>query len=77
MVLRCLGIYRRGLRDVELVLAAMIGMRSRLSDGLYQCTYGNLCAAFVVRGGKFIDCAPVLRMKLPWWQSRAQLIRRL
>ena len=33
-------------------------------DGLYQVTYGTLCAGFVVYGGYVRQCAPVLRRRI-------------
>ena len=44
-------------------------------DGLYQVTTNYLCAGFVVANGKVIACAPILRKKLEYWFTIAQLIK--
>ena len=38
--------------------------RTMLPDGLYQVTKFEVCAGFVIAGGKLTACAPVLRNKL-------------
>jgi hypothetical protein len=45
-----------------------------VQDGLYQVTTRYLCAGFVVKGGKVVDCAPILRRKLGYWVKIAQRI---
>lgn len=50
---------------------------SRIDDGLYQVTYGTLCAAYVVRDGIVVECAPILYKKLSWWITKGRRIRRL
>jgi hypothetical protein len=42
-----------------------------LPDGLYQVTTSYLCAGFVVRDGKVVDCAPILRKRLSYWLTLA------
>lgn len=32
-----------------------------MKDGLYQVTYRNICAGFVIKNGEIIDCAPILK----------------
>jgi len=43
----------------------------RLRDGLYRVTTGYLCAGFVVRAGRVVMCAPILRKRLKWWMTQA------
>lgn len=38
-----------------------------MSDGLYRVTTKYLCAGFVVKNGKIIECAPILQKKLNYW----------
>lgn len=40
-----------------------------LIDGVYQVTTNYLCAGFVVRDGRIVDCAPILRKRLPYWTT--------
>lgn len=40
-------------------------------NGLYRVTTSYLCAGFVVEGGRVVMCAPVLRKRLPYWQTVA------
>ncbi len=35
-----------------------------MRDGLYQVMWRGVCAGFVVRGGKVVQCAPILRRRL-------------
>lgn len=46
-------------------------MTCGLRDGLYRVTTGYLCAGFVVRDGRVVMCAPILRRKLEWWTLQA------
>jgi len=45
-----------------------------LGDGLYRVTTSYLCAGFVVRSGRVVECAPILRRKLTYWQTIARRI---
>ena len=45
-----------------------------MKDGLYQVTYQNICAGFVVAEGKVSACAPLLRRNFSYWKTKAQLI---
>lgn len=45
-----------------------------LPDGLYDVTTPYLCAAFVVRGGVVVQCAPILRRRLRYWLTVARRI---
>ena len=47
-----------------------------MTDGLYQVTVYNICAGFVVKEGKVIMCAPVLRKKLAHWLTIASAARK-
>lgn len=40
-------------------------------DGLYQVTTKYLCAGYVIRGGKLVACAPILRAKFNYWKTIA------
>jgi len=43
-------------------------------DGLYRVTTSYLCAGFVVEHGAVTLCAPILRKRLPYWMTVAQLV---
>lgn len=45
-----------------------------LRDGVYRVRTRYLCAGFIVRGGKVVDCAPILRKKLEYWITVATWI---
>lgn len=45
-----------------------------MKDGLYQVTYKGICAGFVVKDGKIVQCAPILRKRISFWISKAKLI---
>lgn len=45
-----------------------------LPDGLYQVTTSYLCAGFVIQAGQVTRCAPILRRRLSWWQTRARWV---
>ena len=42
-----------------------------LPDGLYRVDFNNVCAGFVIAGGKLKQCAPILRKKFSWWATKA------
>ena len=46
----------------------------RLYEGLYQVTYKNICAGFVVKNGKITECAPVLKKKIDYWVTIAKRV---
>jgi hypothetical protein len=46
-----------------------------VADGLYQVTTPYLCAGFVVRDGRVVECAPILRRKIAYWIRQAERIR--
>jgi hypothetical protein len=46
----------------------------RMADGLYRVVTSYLCAGFVVEGGKVTNCAPILRKRLAYWQTVANLV---
>ena len=41
-----------------------------MRDGIYQVTRYQICAGFIVRGGRIVACAPILRKRLGWWASQ-------
>lgn len=43
-----------------------------LADGLYRVVTNDLCAGFVVRNDRVVDCAPILRTRLDHWWTVAQ-----
>lgn len=43
-------------------------------DGLYQVTTPRFCAGFVVRDGRVISCAPILRRRLNYWWTKAERV---
>lgn len=45
-----------------------------MSDGLYRVVTRYLCAGFVVRGGRVVDCAPILRKRITYWQTVAKRV---
>jgi hypothetical protein len=45
-----------------------------MKDGLYRVTTPYLCAGFVVRDGRVVACAPILRRKLAYWQTVARWV---
>lgn len=42
-----------------------------MKDGLYQVTTSYLCAGFVVKDGKVVRCAPILKRKIEYWKTVA------
>ena len=47
-----------------------------MEDGLYQVTTPYLCAGFVVKHGKVVLCAPILKSKISYWMTQAVLLSR-
>jgi hypothetical protein len=45
-----------------------------MPDGLYRVVTSYLCAGFVVRGGRVVLCAPVLRKRLGYWRTVARRV---
>lgn len=45
-----------------------------MKDGLYRVETPYLCAGFVMRGGKVIECAPILRRRISYWMRQATWI---
>lgn len=45
-----------------------------MRDGLYRVTARYLCAGFVVRRGRVVRCAPILRRKIDYWMTIARRI---
>lgn len=50
------------------------GRRRHPEDGLYRVQHKNITAGFEIRGGKVVDCAPILRKKLQFWRGIAEKI---
>lgn len=50
-------------------------MSTELPDGLYAVLHDRhgICAGVVVRGGRVLDCAPILRRRLAWWLTSPYL----
>lgn len=46
----------------------------KIKDGLYQVTTKYLCAGFVIKNGKVVACAPILRNKFEYWKTVAKLV---
>ena len=46
-----------------------------LQDGVYRVTHGGICAGFIVRGGRIVKCAPILKKQRAQWMEHAVLIR--
>jgi len=42
-----------------------------MKDGLYRVATRYLCAGFVIKQGRVVACAPILRRKLPYWKTVA------
>lgn len=42
-----------------------------MTDGLYRVTTRHFCAGFVVRDGRLVMCAPILRKRIAYWQTVA------
>jgi hypothetical protein len=42
-------------------------------DGLYRVTTRYLCAGYVIENGKITMCAPILRKRLAYWRTIAEL----
>jgi hypothetical protein len=45
-----------------------------MKDGLYRVTTSYLCAGFVLRGGRVVACAPILRGKINYWLTQARWV---
>lgn len=45
-----------------------------MPDGLYRVVTSYLCAGFVVRDGRVVECAPVLRKRLAYWRTVARRV---
>jgi len=42
-----------------------------MKDGLYQVTTPYLCAGFVIKDGRLVTCAPILRKRFHYWKTIA------
>lgn len=45
-----------------------------MKDGLYQVTTSYLCAGFVIKNNKIVECAPILKKKIRYWVTIAKWI---
>jgi hypothetical protein len=43
-----------------------------LQDGLWQVDVGGICGDFVVKNGKVVQCAPILRRSFAYWRQFAK-----
>jgi hypothetical protein len=43
-------------------------------DGLYRVVTSYFVAGFVIEGGRVSQCAPILRQRIEYWQTRAERI---
>ena len=43
----------------------------KLQDGLYRVVTRYLCAAFVIKSGRVVMCAPILRKRFNYWRKIA------
>lgn len=50
-------------------------MTEPLKDGLYQVAASYFTAGFVIKDGKVIACAPILRKRFDYWKTQAKLIK--
>lgn len=46
-----------------------------MKDGTYQVTTNYLCAGFIVKDGKLMACAPILKNKFSYWATIAKRIK--
>lgn len=46
----------------------------KLYEGLHQVVYKNICAGFVVKNGKIVECAPILKKKIDYWVTVAKRV---
>ena len=46
-----------------------------MPDGLYQVTTAYLCAGLVIKHGRVIACAPILRKRLAYWLTIAVAVQ--
>lgn len=45
-----------------------------MTDGTYQVCYGSICAGFVIKDGKLLHCAPILRRKFSFFKTIAKRV---
>lgn len=45
-----------------------------MNDGLYRVETKYFVAGFVIKNGKVVQCAPILRKKIKYWITIAQYI---
>jgi hypothetical protein len=45
-----------------------------MKDGLYRVKASYLCAGFVIKDGRVIECAPILKNKINYWKTIAKHI---
>lgn len=45
-----------------------------MKDGLYAVVRPDWVAGFVVEGGQVVDCAPILRRRIDYWQTVARWV---
>lgn len=53
----------------------LIPCEKPMKDGLWVVTTDHFTAGFVVNDNWIIDCAPILRRKIAYWQTQARWVR--
>jgi len=45
-----------------------------MEDGVYRVETKHFVAGFVIKDGKVVQCAPILRKKLEYWKTVAKRV---
>ena len=45
-----------------------------MKSGLYRVIYKGICAGFIIKDGRLIECAPILRKRFDFWKTIAKRI---
>lgn len=56
---------------MESIVASDFGA-TLLPDGVYRVETAFLCAGFVVKDNRVVECAPILRKRLDYWKAVAR-----
>ena len=48
-----------------------------MKDGLYQVQTSYFTAGFVIKNGRIIQIAPILRKRIEYWKTKAVLITKI
>jgi len=57
-----------------IVVGDCLDVMREMEDGLYRVTTNYLCAGFVIKDGKVVACAPILKKNLSYWKTVAKMI---